>query len=72
MVLTHRQASLFVNSGKKGSDNYNSIEQPFMMQNKVADGETDFKTVEVNEMLENIPLHTSLKRIYQIIGNPAI
>ena len=43
-----------------------------MMQNKVADGETDFKTVEVNEMLENIPLHTSLKRIYQIIGNPAI
>lgn len=72
MALTHRQASIFVNSGKKGSDNYNSIEQPFMMQNEVADGETDFKTAEVNEMLENIQLHTSLKRIYQIIGNPAI
>ena len=43
-----------------------------MTQNKVADGDTDFKTVQVNEMLENINLHSSLKRIYQVIGNPAV
>ena len=72
MALTYRQATQFVNKGNRGVDNYNTIEKPFMCKGSSTEGKIEFDTDQVNDILENIPIHTSLKRIYQTIGNPNI
>lgn len=72
MALTYRQASIFVTKGRRGVDNYSTLQQPFMMKSNSTEGKVEFDTVSVNEILENIPIHTSLKRIYQTIGNPNV
>ena len=72
MALTYRQASQFINNGKRGANDYNSIEQPFMINGDSTNGKIEFDTNKVNDILENIPIHISLKRIYQTIGNPNV
>jgi len=72
MTLSYKQVEAFILKGKKGESNYNTIEQPFMITKPIKDGKIDFYTQEVNSILENIPIHETLKRMYQVIGNPNI
>jgi hypothetical protein len=72
MSLNYKQVQDFVLKGIKGENNYNTIEQPHMIRKPVKNGEVDFNTPEVNNILENIPIHESLKKIYQVIGNPSV
>jgi hypothetical protein len=72
LVLSYKQIEEFILKGKQGDSKYNSIEQPFMVAKPVKDGEVQFYTAEVNSILEKIPIHETLKRIYQVIGNPDI
>ena len=62
----------FVQSGKKGAENYDSSMEPFMKTNEVSNGEIDFNTSDVNKILEKLPLKGYLKTLYQIIGNKKI
>ena len=43
-----------------------------MVTNPVKEGEVQFYTAEVNSILEKIPIHETLNKIYQVIGNPNI
>ena len=72
VVLSYKQIEEFVLKGKQGGHKYNSIEQPFMVTNPVKEGEVQFYTAEVNSILEKIPIHETLNKIYQVIGNPNI
>ena len=57
----------FVKNCKKSSPDYDSTQQPFIMGNPVEHGMIDTKIDEVNKIFEKIPLHHSLKKIYQVI-----
>ena len=62
----------FVKNCKKSSPDYDSTQQPFIMGNPVEHGMIDTRIEEVNRIFEKLPLHNSLKKIYQVIGNPEV
>ena len=62
----------FVKNCKKSSPDYDSTQQPFIMKNPINDGMIDSRIEEVNKIFEEVPLHNSLKKIYEVIGNPEV
>ena len=62
----------FVKKCKKSSADYDSTQQPFIMKNPIDDGMIDSRIEEVNKIFEEVPLHNSLKKIYEVIGNPEV
>ena len=62
----------FVKNCKRSTPNFDSTQQPFIMGNPVENGMIDTRIEEVNQIFEKLPLHNSLKKIYQVIGNPEV
>jgi hypothetical protein len=69
MTLTHSEALRFIETGKKGEDDYDTSCMPFFATKIERDGSLGYYTKEVNIILETISVGTDLKRLYQIIGN---
>tara|TARA_B100001248_G_C27346894_1_gene439197 strand:- start:294 stop:848 length:555 start_codon:yes stop_codon:yes gene_type:complete len=62
----------FIETGNLSDPSYESHSNPFFIGNPVKTGEIGFNTLEINNLLQEIPIKGKLKIIYQILGNKDI
>ncbi len=66
---SYKTIEQFVRSGTRGETGHDSAKVPFFMGAPAGEGAVGYGTLEVNQLLEKVPLPPDLRKLYQVIGD---